>query len=143
MIFFGGLSDQSEVGYCLASPLSWQRSFSYPHHSFDISLLSPRSLLLIQGQEIQGDVDTRSAHGRHPAPRSVPWSGSLPWGYAGPQPRALPRLLSQYNGPQPGTSLIWTLPAGALRIRPGQHAPPAQSEDTESTHSPTETLYHY
>lgn len=111
--------------HCIATLL--QRQFP-PSHLSDISLLSIRSLLLIQEQEIQADVDSRSPHGRHSSSRSFPWSRSLPWCHAGTQPRALPRLLSQYDGPQPWPSLLWTLPARALWIWPGQHAPSAQSK---------------
>lgn len=97
--------------------------------------LSLRSLLLIQEQVILGYVNPRSAHGRHPSPRSLPWSGPFSWSYAGPQPRALPRILTQHDGPQSWSSFLWSLPAGSLWIRPRQCAPSAQSKGIKAPKS--------
>lgn len=90
-----------------------------------------KNYVVAQEQEIQGDVNTRSSHGGHPSSRSFPWSRSLPWRNVGPKPWALPGLLSHYDGPQPWSSLLWAPPARALWIQPGQHAPSAQSTNTQ------------
>lgn len=92
-----------------------------------------RSQLLSPEQRIQDHVHAGPSYGRHPSPRALTWSGSLPWSHAGPEPWALPGLLSQHDGPQSRSSLLCTPPARALRIRPGEHAPSAQSKDMNLT----------